>query len=217
MGPIDESWAALHRGYRALAARAKLDPAASIQFKESHLWVTADPSEAMAIVREHPLIKPGLEGSGNNEGVQFRTLNTSHLSDLKSLVSYLAKLSVKEGGEEAARRLHCYLTAGANGTLPAYEITVLHGLVVRTRFNLGMGAYLAPYGKPERSSTCPKNPSRGRRRASQTRPYSCAASNTDPASRRPAMMPTYPMCKSPTASPPTTSATFRAGSTTASC
>ena len=158
MRPIDESWAALHRGYRALAARAKLDPAASIQFKESHLWVKAHPSEAIAVVREHPLIKPGLEGSGKNEAVRFETLNTSHLSDLESLVSYLAKLSVKEGGEEAARRLHCYLTAGANATLPAYEITVLHGLVVRTRFDLDMGAYLAPYREAEAKFDLPEEP-----------------------------------------------------------
>ena len=61
-------------------------------------------------------------------------------------MSCLAKLSVKEGGEEAARRLHRYLTAGANGTVPAYEITVIHGLVVKTRFNLDADAYLAPYG-----------------------------------------------------------------------
>ena len=70
-GRIDELWSALHRGYRALAARAKHDPAASLQFEESHLWVKTDPVEAMTILREHPLMKPGLEGSGMNEGVDL--------------------------------------------------------------------------------------------------------------------------------------------------
>ena len=60
-------------------------------------------------------------------------------------MSDLAKLSVKEGGEEAALRLHRFLTAGANASIPAHEITVFHGLVVKERINLGTGAYLAPY------------------------------------------------------------------------
>ena len=143
--PIGEYWSALHRGYRALAAWAKHDPTASIHFKESRLWVKTDPAEAMTILREHPLIEPGLRGSGKSEEVVFRILNGGFSSSLKSLVASLAKLSIKEGGEEAARRLHRDLTAGANETIPAYEITVIHGLGVKTRFNLDAGAYLAPY------------------------------------------------------------------------
>ena len=144
-GRIDVYESILHRGYRDLAARAKLDPAAAVQFKESHLWVDAHPAQAIAILKEHPLIEAGLEGSGTNEGVRFRTLNSQHRAELEWLVSCLAKLSVKEGGEEAARRLQRYLSAGANRTLPAFEITVIHGLTVKTRFNLDDSAYLAPY------------------------------------------------------------------------
>ena len=155
---LDEYWTVLHRGYRALAARAKHDPAASVQFKDSHLWVKADPAEAMAILREHPLMRLGLEGSGENEGVGFRVLGRSFRSDLKWLVSCLAKLSVKEEGEEAARRLHRYLAAGASGAVPAYEITVVHGLVVKTRFSLGVGAYLAPYGDARGGFGLPDEP-----------------------------------------------------------
>ena len=68
--PIGEYWSALHRGYRTLAARAKHDPTAAIRLKESHLWINADPAEAMAMLREHPLMKQGVEGSGENEGVR---------------------------------------------------------------------------------------------------------------------------------------------------
>ena len=143
--PIGERWSALHRGYRDLAARAKHDPTASMQFNASRLWVETDPVDAIAILREHPLIEPGLRGSGKSEEVVFRILNGGFSSNLKSLVASLAKLSVKEGGEEAARRLHRYLTAGATETIPACEITVIHGLVVKTRFDLDAGAYLAPY------------------------------------------------------------------------
>ena len=73
--PIGERWSALHRGYRALAARAKHDLTTSIQFKESHLQVETDPVDAMAILRERPLIEPGLRGSAKSEAAVFRTLN----------------------------------------------------------------------------------------------------------------------------------------------
>ena len=70
----------------------------------------------------------------------------------------LAKLSVKEGSEEAAHRLHRYLTAGANGTVPAHEITVIHGLVVKTRFDLDAGAYVARYGDARAEFDLPDEP-----------------------------------------------------------
>ena len=158
-GRIEEYWSALHRGYRALAARAKYDPVASMQFKESHLWVKTDPIEAMTILREHPLMKPGLRGSGSSEVVRLMILNRQPSSELKCLVSCLAKLSIKEGGPEVARRLHRYLGAGANGTVPAHEITVIHGLVVKTRFNLlDASAYLAPYADARAEFGLPDEP-----------------------------------------------------------
>ena len=122
------------------------------------MQVNADPVEAMAILREHPLIEPGLEGSGRDESIGFRVLGTTFRATLKGLVARLAKLSIKEGGEEAARRLHRYLTGGANETIPAYEITVIHGLIVKTRFNLDAGAYLAPYADAREEFGLPDEP-----------------------------------------------------------
>ena len=144
-GPIGDSWSALHRGYRSLAERAKRDSIATSQFDKSHLWLDTDPVEARAILREHPLIQSGLLGFGKEEGVQFSVLNRGFHANLKSLVLSLAKLSVKEGGEEAARRLHRFLTASASASVPAHEIIVFHGLVVARRIDLEHGAYLAPY------------------------------------------------------------------------
>ena len=157
-GPTEERQSILYRGYRALAARAKHDPTALSQFKESNLWVETDPAEAKAILREHPLIKPGLDGSGKNEGVKFRIINRTYSADLKWLVACLAKLSVKEGGECAARRLHRYLTAGENASIPAHEITVFHGVVVKGHLELGAGAYLAPYEHAKVEFNLPDEP-----------------------------------------------------------
>ena len=142
--PIGEYDSALRLGYRNLAARAKRDRTAWKQFNESHLWVKTDPAEARAILREHALLKPWLVNSGRDEAVDISTLNRSGRRELTWLVNCLAKLSVKEGGEEAARRLHRYLTDSANACIPADEIIVVHGLIVAERVDLGRGAYLAP-------------------------------------------------------------------------
>ena len=96
-----------HREYRALAARAKLDPSVSKRFKESRLSIDRDPCEAMSILRAHPLMESGLNGSGKNEGFGFWLLNNRVGLSFKSLVLSLAKLSVREGGEEAAWYPNC--------------------------------------------------------------------------------------------------------------
>ena len=64
----------------------------------------------------------------------------------------------KEGGEEAARRLHRFLSAGANASVPAHEITVFHGLVVERRIDLGTGAYLAPHEYAKVEFDLPEEP-----------------------------------------------------------
>ena len=158
LGPIDDYRGALRSGYRALAERARHDAEAASQFEKSHLLITTEPTEAMSIVREHPLLIPGLEDSGHRVVVGFKTLPGGFDAELKSLVSNLAKLSVKEGGEEAALRLHRYLVAGANRAVPACEVSVVHGLVVKTRLNLGAGAYIEPYSDARAELDLPEEP-----------------------------------------------------------
>ena len=158
-GPLDEYWPSIHRQYRDLAARAKHDPAAAQLFAESPLWLKSDPIEARAILREHPLLRPGLIGSGKREGVGFilATHDWFHV-ELKSLVSHLAKRAMKDSGEQAAQLLHRYLTAGAEANLPAYEITLLHGLKLDRRFDLSRDAYLAPYADVRATYGLPDEP-----------------------------------------------------------
>ena len=157
-GSSEDYWMAVRRGYHALAARSKHDPAAAGQFKQSNLWIDADPAEARNVLRQHPLMKKELVGSGQDEAVFCQFLNSSRRASLTSIISCLAKLSVKEGGEEAAARWHRYLTAGANASLPAHEIIVVHGLVVKERFDLGPDAYLAPYAHAQTAFDLPEEP-----------------------------------------------------------
>ena len=156
--PIGEYDSALRLGYRNLAARAKDDRTAWKQFNESHLWERTDPAEARAILREHALVTPWIVGSGKDEAVEIRTLNRTRRAELTWLVNCLANLSVNEGGEEAARRLHRYLTASVNACIPADEIIVVHGLIVAERVDLGRGAYLVPYEDARIEFDLPEEP-----------------------------------------------------------
>ena len=158
-GPLDEYWPNIHQQYRALAARAKHDLEAAKTFAESHLWLKSDPIEARAILREHPLLRPGLIGLSKGEGVGFilPTHDWFHV-ELKSLVSHLAKRALKDSGEQAAQLLHRYLTAGAETNLPACEIALLHGLKLDRRFDLGREAYLAPYEDAKATYDLPDEP-----------------------------------------------------------
>ena len=158
-GPLDEYWSSINQQYRELAARAKHDPAAAQLFAESPLWLKSDPVEARAILREHPLLRPGLIGLSKREGVGFilPTCDWFHV-DLKSLVSHLAKRAMEDSGEQAAQLLHRYLTAGEEANLPAYEITLLHGLKLDRRFDLGRDAYLAPYADAKATYGLPDEP-----------------------------------------------------------
>ena len=156
--PIGEYDSVLRLGYRHLAARAKHDRSAWKQFNESRLWVRSDPAEARAILREHALMKPWLVGSGRDEAVEIRILNVRRRAALTWLVNCLAKLSVKEGGEGAARHLHEFLTVAASARIPADEIIVVHGLIVAERVDLGNGAYLGPYEHARITFDLPNEP-----------------------------------------------------------
>lgn len=176
-GPLDEYWPSIHQQYRDLAARTKHDPDAAKLFAESHLWLKSDPAEARAILREHPLLRPGLIGLSKREGVGFilPTHDWFHV-DLKSLVSHLAKRAMKDSGEQAAQLLHRYLTAGEEANLPAYEITLLHGLKLDRRFDLGSEAYLAPYEDAKATYGLPDEPEKWLNGAGRNpRPVSTAA------------------------------------------
>ncbi len=145
-GSLDEYWPNINQQYRALAARAKHDPAAAQLFAESPLWLKSDPVAARAILREHPLLQPGLIGSGKRTGIGFMLAKRDWFHvELKSLVAHLAKRTIKESGEQAAQLLHRYLAAGAEANLPADEIAILDGLKLDRRFDLDRDAYLAPY------------------------------------------------------------------------
>ena len=153
----DLSETARHEANRLLA-RVERDLATLWPFLQSHLSVRDDPVEAQRILREHPLVHPWLVVSGETEAIEVTVLNRRYRADLSWLAERLAELSVKEDGKAAARRLHRFLTALADASVPADEIIVFHGLIVAKRVDLGRGAYLAPYEHARIEFDLPEEP-----------------------------------------------------------
>lgn len=110
--------------------------------------------EAASILGEHPLLQ---EVVADSEDATFRYifLTLSGPASLSSVAGSLSRLAIKEGGEEAAKRMHRYLVDGANHSLPAHEVAVFHGLTVDRCFELASDAYLAPYAHAKERWECP--------------------------------------------------------------
>lgn len=157
-GPIDLYDEEIRRQYRQLAARARHDPHASALFDKSSLWLDTVPPDVIAILQEHPVLQRLWSGPDSQDGFYFQRILSSGHVDLKSLVSYLAKSSVKSGGKRVATTLHRFLVAGEHKRLHAHEIIVLHGLLVDKHIDLGPGAYLASYEAVKMRFDLPDDP-----------------------------------------------------------
>ena len=131
--------------YRALAVRAKDDPDAEVAFEESHLWFDDDPAEVKAVLREHPVIRQALGHSDQNQSIQFVSPYRLCAVKLKTLVLSLTKLAIKTDGRNASQVLHRFLDLGKARKLGAYEVTLFYGLMMDRRYDIGDGAFLAPY------------------------------------------------------------------------
>lgn len=149
-----------HRQYRQLAAQAKHDQRASEIFDMSYFWPDSVPHEVTSVLHEHPVLERVWSKSGSHDAFHWEGAFGGSHCDLTSFVGNLAKSSVKLGGERVATMLHRFLVAGEHTRLHAHEITVLHGLIVGERIDLGSGAYLAPYEEGRSRFGLPDEPER---------------------------------------------------------
>ena len=132
------------RHYREMAALANTDPYAAKLFDESHLWLDALPEGVLDVLLEHPVLSQAYSGKSRHQFRFLQSLGHSP-SDAKFLVTHLAKLSARVGGEYAATLLHRFLAAGNHTRLHAHEVTVFHGLEFDNPIPLGRGTYLASF------------------------------------------------------------------------
>lgn len=146
-----------HRRYREMAALARTDPFAAKLFDESHLWIDTLPQGIQDLLLEHPLLERAWSG-GRREGFHIVEVFGHGHADVKSLITDLAKLSVKAGGRYAATLLHRFIVAGEDVRLHANEIIVLHGLKLDEPITLGRGTCLASYDSVRRCFGLPEDP-----------------------------------------------------------
>ena len=123
--------------YRALADRAKDD--SDIVCLDS-----AEPIQAKAILREHPIVGPALTGSGKSEGIGIVYPHRFRIN-LNSLVTALVKHTIKADGRRAAAAWNRYLTDGEAAKLQAREFSLVYGLKLRRRVDIADGAFLTPF------------------------------------------------------------------------
>ena len=145
------------RHYRDMAALANTDPYAAKLFDESRLWLDALPEGVLEVLLEHPVLGQAYSGNSRHEFRFLRSLGRSP-SDAKFLVTHLAKLSARVGGEYAATLLHRFLAAGNHTRLHAHEVTVFHGLEIDNPIPLDRGAYLASYDDARERFALPWDP-----------------------------------------------------------
>ena len=101
-------------------------------------------TEQHTVLRDHPVLRRALRGTGDNEGLMFLNPGGECWESTRDLAFHLVRVSAKSTGQNAARLLHRYLTDGESRQLEAREFVVIYGLKIAERIDLGDGSFLAP-------------------------------------------------------------------------
>ena len=140
-----------------MAELAKTDAYAAKLLDESGLRLDSLPDGVQDLLLDHPVMAQACSSASRKGFDLVQVLGGGHTS-VESLITNLAKLSVKVGGEYAATMLHRFLVAGEGMRLHAHEITVFHGLELADAVPLGPGAYLASYDAVRKRFGLPEDP-----------------------------------------------------------
>ena len=147
--------------YRNLARLAEHDSDAQMAFEKFSIQTRECPTEAIETLHAHPVIRSALVKSSKGGAVNFVSPIKSFRVELQALVQSLVKLAIKTDGRNAAFTLHRFLKLGEDSKLKAYDITLLYGLRLSERLDIGNGAFLAAYDDIKETFGLPQDPSRG--------------------------------------------------------
>ena len=135
-------------GYRSLARQANRNASARLLFEEYLPKLDSDPSAAIDVFLGHPVIRREAKASGGEPAfMMLMPPGSASRVELDRLARYLTKTALRKGGRYAARILDEYLTLSEEKALPAQEITLFRGLQVDKCFEIGEGAFVAPYAE----------------------------------------------------------------------
>ena len=131
--------------YRSLAEFAKQDEQAQNIFENYFPKLNSDPTEVIELLRAHPILHRDLGGEGAKAAVMMVMPQKGFRVELDRLAWFLARSTIKRGGQSAANILHKYLTLSDEKLLPGYEITLFRGLELDKRVEIGKGAFITSY------------------------------------------------------------------------
>ena len=136
------------QSYNALAEKATSDHKSRVIFDAYLPKPNSDLDETIAILRSHPTIGQELHSSGGEEAIMMVTPNGGFRVDMPRLVWHLTWNAIKlRDATVPAAALAKYLSLSDKNLLPGYEITLFLGIDVGQRFDIGEGAFIAPYGE----------------------------------------------------------------------
>ena len=160
VAPLTRAWGPIqsyifsvprHDQYSELVNLVRHNSDMQIAFEASHLSLDSDPTEAMEILREHPVLN-------QPEGIGIVIPKGSwSFVELKTLVLYLIKLAIKTDARTATCTLHRFLKMGEARQLEGHEITFFYGLNLDDRIDIGDGAFLAPYSYAKEIYSIPEH------------------------------------------------------------
>ena len=128
------------RAHHEQAGRSSRIPGSMVP---SGVQWTGNLDEQRAILRDHPVLRRALNGTGEEESLLLLMPMQGALISSHDLVLSLLRRTAKSSGQETARLLHRYLTDGEARQLEAREFVVLYGLKLTGRIDLGSGSFLA--------------------------------------------------------------------------
>ena len=132
--------------YRDLADHADRIDSARLLFEEYIPKLGSDPSAAIGILQDHPVIRRESAGSTGKPAIMaISPPGSATRLELDWLATWLTKTAVSKGGRYAAETLEHFLNLSEAKALPGHQITVFRGLEVERRFEIGKGAFIAPY------------------------------------------------------------------------
>ena len=147
-----------YQDFRRLAASNGTNEDAREALKKSHVNIDFEPSKVFEVLSRHPFLREVLV-DGDESG--FHSVDPSGgggFRKVKFLVGELLKLAALDGERQAATLLNRFLVEGDRQELKGHDITVMYGLKLDHRIDVGDGAYLAPYASVREVFGLPKNP-----------------------------------------------------------
>lgn len=134
--------------YRALGRQANRNANAHLLFEEYLPKLGSEPTDAIGVLQEHPVMRREVEVSGGKPAVMMlMPPGDASRVELDRLTLYLTKTAVRKGGHYAAGILERYLQLSEANALPGCEIALFRGLGVDRRFEIGQGVFIAPYAE----------------------------------------------------------------------